>query len=146
MRPIITCLLFAGTLSALVAAPVPKDRAEADKVVGTWKLIKSTSPNTGGANVSLEMELTAKGELILRQSMNGGPVVTYTGEYKVAKSELPYSVNYPGGGKKMETLTIKKLTDTELVLVDPDGIQEDFERVKKKEEAKPEEKKPSEKP
>jgi uncharacterized protein (TIGR03066 family) len=138
MRPIIACLSLLCVSPIAVAAPVPKERAEAEKVVGIWKLVKSSNVPLGGVMVSLEMELTQGGKIILRQSVNGGPVSVYEGEYKVIKNELPYSIKYPGGGTKKETLTIKKLTDTDLILVDPDSIQEDFERVKpKKEDPKP---------
>ena len=114
----------------LAAAPVPKERAEAERVVGVWKLVKSSN-QPGGLTVSLEMELTQTGRVILRQAVNG-QVAVYEGEYKIIKDQLPYSISHPGGVRKSETLTIKKLTATELVVVDPDGIQEDFERVPKK--------------
>jgi hypothetical protein len=45
------------------------------------------------------------------------------------KGTIPYTMKLPGR-EKSETLTIKKLTEKELHVVDPDGIQEDFERVK----------------
>ena len=118
------------------AAPVPKERAEAEKVVGTWKLVKSTSPRTAGVTISLELELTQGGKMVIRQSVNGGPVAVYEGEYRVVKDQLPYKMKHPGGRVKEETLTIKKLTETELIVVDPDGIQEDFERVKPKKDEK----------
>jgi uncharacterized protein (TIGR03066 family) len=116
------------------AAPVPKERADAEKVVGIWKLVKSTS-KPDGLNVELTLELAQSGKLTIRQTTNGITTV-YDGEYKVVKNEIPYIVRYPGGGEKKETLTIKKITETELHVVDPDGIQEDFVRVKpeKKEE------------
>jgi uncharacterized protein (TIGR03066 family) len=137
------CLLCVPLAAA--AAPVPKERAEAEKVVGTWKLVKSSSPQQAGVTVSLELELTQGGKMTVRQSVNGGPVVVYEGEYKVVKDQLPYKMKLPNDrGVKEETLTIKKLTETELIVVDPDGIQEDFERVKKKEEKK-EDPKPEEK-
>lgn len=41
-----------------------------------------------------------------------------------------------GTRRKAETLTIKKLTDTELIIVDPDGLKEEFVRVKKEEPKK----------
>ena len=48
----------------------------------------------------------------------------------------------PGGEKKQEILTIKKLTEDELITVDPADIKEEFKRVKeKKKEDKEEEKK-----
>ena len=42
---------------------------------------------------------------------------------------------------KAETLTIKKLTADELVIVDPDGLKEEFSRLKKMPEPKKDEKK-----
>ena|SRR6516225_8656912 len=127
------CMMF-------VAAPVPKERAEADKVVGTWKLVRSSNA-PDGLNTELILELTQGGKMVIRQSSNGRTVI-YEGEYKVIKSELPYTMKLPGGREKKETLTIKKITETELHVVDPDGIQEDFERVKPTEQtSKPEEKK-----
>lgn len=119
------CLTLAAT-----AAPVPKERAEAEKVVGTWKLVRSSN-SPDGLTVDLTLELTPGGKLVIRQSSGKGPVAVYEGEYKVVKDQIPYVVKYGNGAPdKKETLTIKKLTETELHVVDPDGIQEDFERVK----------------
>jgi uncharacterized protein (TIGR03066 family) len=101
-------------------------------VIGTWKLMKSSKASPPGQTVSLEMELTAGGKMIVRQSNNGGPVSVYEGEYSVNKTDMPYNVKSSDGWTKKETLTIKKITETELSLVDPAGIQEDFERVKPK--------------
>ncbi|MBA4187012.1 MAG: hypothetical protein C0467_03240 [Planctomycetaceae bacterium] len=108
-------------------APVPKERADAEKVVGTWKLVKSSLERDD--EVALTIELTQGGKMTIRHSSNGVTTV-YEGEYKIVKNEMPYSVKLPNGVEKKETLKIKKLTETELHVVDPDGIQEDFERVK----------------
>ena len=121
----VTAVLCA-ILAVAPAAPVPKERADAEKVVGTWKLVKSSSMNEGTPDLILE--LTQGGKMTIRQTVDGNTMV-YEGEYKVIKNELPYTMKLPGREKK-ETLTIKKLTETELHVVDPDGIQEDFERVK----------------
>jgi len=142
MRILIAGLSFMFVQFFIVAAPVPKERAEAEKVIGTWKLVKSSKESPPGISINLDMELTQGGKVILRQSVNGGAIVVYEGEYTVNKSELPYSIKYPGGGIKKETLTIKKLTDNEMFLVDPDGIQEDFERVKPKKMEEPKVEKP----
>ena len=142
MRTLIPSLVLLALPFLVDAAPVPKERAEAEKVVGTWKLVKSSKEAPTGIVISLEMELTVGGKVILRQSVNGGPVAIYEGEYSVTKSELPYSIQYPGGGIKKETLTIKKLTDKELSVVDPNGIQEDFERIKPKKTEEPKPAKP----
>jgi uncharacterized protein (TIGR03066 family) len=142
MRLFIAGLSFMFVQFFVVAAPVPKERAEAEKVIGNWKLVKSSKESPPGINISLDMELTQGGKVILRQSVNGGPIVMYEGEYSVNKSELPYSIKYPGGGLKKETLTIKKITDNEMSLVDPDGVQEDFERIKPKKVEEPKVEKP----
>jgi uncharacterized protein (TIGR03066 family) len=142
MRLFIAGLSFVFVQLFVVAAPVPKERAEAEKVIGTWKLVKSSKESPPGINISLDMELTQGGKVILRQSVNGGAIVVYEGEYTVNKSELPYSIKYPGGGLKKETLTIKKITDNEMSLVDPDGVQEDFERIKPKKVEEPKVEKP----
>ncbi len=118
----VLCLILAAP-----AAPVPKERADAEKVVGTWKLVKSSLERDDA--VALTMELTQGGKLMIRQTTNGVTTV-YEGEYKLVKGEMPYTMKLPNGGEKKETLKIKKLTETELHVVDPDGIQEDFERVK----------------
>ncbi len=142
MRPSLTLLTLLCLHHLAVAAPVPQERLEADKLVGTWKLVKSSNPPLDGVTVTLRMELTASGKMILRQSVNGGPESVYEGEYKMSKNEIGYSIKYPDGTIKKETLTIKKLNETDLSVVDPDGIQEDFERLKpKKEDSKPMEKK-----
>ncbi len=121
---------------AAPGAPVPKERADAEKVVGVWKLVKSSN-NMDGREIELQVEFTKGGKMIIRQTVNGGPQLMYEGEYKIIKNELPYTMKLPNGqGEKKETLTIKKITEAELIMVDPDGIQEDFERVKPKKDDK----------
>ena len=119
------CLMF-------VAAPTPKVPSDAEKLVGTWKLVKSTNMPQG-LTIELFLELTKNGKMIVRQSAGGMELGKLEGEYKLNKKELPYTLKLPGGGIKKETLTVKKLTEKELQVVDPDGVQEDFERVKKDE-------------
>jgi uncharacterized protein (TIGR03066 family) len=68
----------------------------------------------------------------------------YVGTYRVVGNELPYEVKQ-GTRVKAETLTVKKLTADELIVVDPDGLKEEFARVKKMPEPKKDEKKQDEK-
>jgi uncharacterized protein (TIGR03066 family) len=129
MRAAIT-LSFALCVPA-VAAPVPRERLEAEKVVGTWKM---TLDSQGNTDTDLELEFTQGGRMTIRQR-SGGRVSEYVGTYRVVGNEMPYEVKMDGL-TKAETLTIKKLTATELVVVDPDGLKEEFARVKKKDEPK----------
>lgn len=129
MRAAIT-LSFALCVPA-AAAPVPRERIEAEKVVGTWKM---TLDSQGNTDTDLELEFTQGGRMTIRQR-SGGRVVEYVGSYRVVGNEMPYEVKM-GTAVKAETLTIKKLTATELVVVDPDGLKEEFARVKKKDEPK----------
>jgi uncharacterized protein (TIGR03066 family) len=110
------------------AAPVPKSvpKSNAELLVGTWKLTKSS---VGENRTSLSVEFAKDGTLTIRQSPAGEntePTV-YTGTYKVEADRIPYSV-MTDSGEKSETLTIKKLTDDELIVVDPDDIREEFQR------------------
>ena len=116
--------LFACTA---FAAPVPKERADAEKVVGTWKM---TLDSQGQTTTNLELEFQQGGAMIIRQALPGGQMSVYEGSYRVIGTELPYEVKR-GSFVKKETLTIKKLTADELIVVDPDGLKEEFVRVKK---------------
>jgi uncharacterized protein (TIGR03066 family) len=122
--------------SVALAAPVPKDRAEAEKVVGTWRM---TLDSQGKSDTNLTLEIHQSGKFVIRQVLPDGREIVYEGTYSVKGNEMPYSVSR-GDFKKAETLTIKKLTATELVVVDPDGLKEEFARVKPPEPKKDEKK------
>jgi len=128
MRLVALGMLTLGVcVSAASAAPIPKERAEAEKIVGTWRMTLSAQ---GQTNVNLELDFYQSGKMVIRQGFPGGQTSVYTGSYCVIGNELPYDVKQ-GGFAKKETLTIKKLTATELIVVDPDGLKEEFVRVKK---------------
>lgn len=114
------------------AAPVPKERAEAEKVVGTWKM---TLDSRGESTTDLELDFHQGGKMVIRQRLTNGTLSVYEGTYRVVGNELPYDVKQ-GTRVKKETLTIKKLTADELILVDPDGLKEEFVRVKPKKDEK----------
>lgn len=118
-------------------APVPKERSEAEKIVGTWRM---TLDSSGGTDTDLHLEFHQSGKMVIRQVFPGAEASVYEGTYRVVGKELPYDVKQ-GTRRKAETLTIKKLTADELVVVDPDGLKEEFVRVKKEEPKKDEPKK-----
>jgi uncharacterized protein (TIGR03066 family) len=112
---------------AASAAPIPKERADAEKVVGTWRM---TLGAHGQTDANLELDFYQSGKMVIRQVLSNGRVSVYEGTYRLVGNELPYDVKQ-GGAVKKETLTVKKLTDTELIVVDPDGLKEEFVRVRK---------------
>ena len=126
MRVLATALLALCVCQAS-AAPIPKDRAEAEKIVGTWRM---TLGAQGQTDTQLELDFYQSGKMVIRQHLTNGRESVYEGSYRVIGNELPYDVKQ-GGAIKKETLTIKKLTDTELIVVDPDGLKEEFVRVRK---------------
>jgi uncharacterized protein (TIGR03066 family) len=90
----------------------------------------------------LHLEFTKDGKMLMRQVQGTEKVLIYEAKYKVEgdkEDKMPYESITEGIDKK-ETLTIKKLTDKELVFEDPDGIVEEFKRLKD-EDKKGEEKK-----
>jgi uncharacterized protein (TIGR03066 family) len=124
---VFAAILFALGVSATTGAPIPKDRADAEKIVGTWRM---TLGAKGQTDTNLELDFYQGGKMVIRQQLTNGRTSVYEGSYRVIGNELPYDVKQ-GGAIKKETLTIKKLTDTELIVVDPDGLKEEFIRVKK---------------
>ncbi len=121
-----------GLCSLAVAAPVPKERADAEKVVGTWRM---TLDSKGNSDVHLELDFHQGGKLVIRQTLSNGTMSVYDGTYRVVGNELPYDVKQ-GTRVKKETLVIKKLTADVLILIDPDGLKEEFARVKPKKDEK----------
>ena len=136
MRTLATNLFALCVCVPAVGAPVPKERADAEKIVGTWKM---TLDSQGGTDTNLELEFQQGGKMTIRQVLSNGQLSVFVGTYRVVGNELPYDVKQ-GTRTKAETLTIKKLTADELIVVDPDGLKEEFARVKKDEPKKKDEK------
>lgn len=120
--------LWLLAVAPAAAAPVPKPTT-ADKLVGKWRLVKSSNPPAG--KVELTVEFAADGTMTIRQTDGDADPVVYPGKYKVDGETIKYTVKVPGG-EKSEPLTVKTLTDDELVVVDPDDITEEFKRERVK--------------
>jgi uncharacterized protein (TIGR03066 family) len=136
MRVLTASVFVVCACVAAPAAPVPKERADAEKVVGTWRM---TLGAQGQTDINLEIVFEQGGKMTIRQVFTNGQISLYVGTYRVVGNELPYEVKQ-GTRVKKETLTIKKLTADELIIVDPDGLKEEFVRVKKEEPKKDEKK------
>ncbi len=120
-------LLVALAVCPAVAAPIPKERAEAERVIGTWKM---TLGAQGQTDTNLELDFYPGGKMVIRQAAPNGFTSIYEGSYRLRGNQLPYDVKQ-GAVRKSETLTVKKLTATVLIVVDPDGLKEEFVRVRK---------------
>jgi len=124
------CVAFAATVSA---APVVEDKEKAkekpnaEKLVGKWKLT-GTELKVGN-DFTAVVEYTKDKKMIITIEA-GENKIEMKGTYKLDKDKIDYKVTLPDGNEKTEILTIKKLTDDELVTTDPDGVKEEFKRMK----------------
>lgn len=130
----LTAAVLLGTFALATAAPsapIPKEKkGTAEKLLGRWEMTKSDgkAPKDG----KYVVEFAKEGKLSLRVEFAGGdqPLVL-KGSYKVVDGDkIDYKLTQPDGEDKKEVLAIKKLTDDELVTEDPDGVKEEFKRVK----------------
>ena len=95
-----------------------KDKVDLKKLMGKWE------PKDGPVTV----EFADKGKLILTVDL-GGKSEKIEGTYKVDGDKIEVVLAF--GGKDMkETLTVKKLTDEELVTTDSKGKEEAFKKKK----------------
>jgi uncharacterized protein (TIGR03066 family) len=136
MRLTAACLL--GTALLTLPALGQEKKTNAEKLVGKWELTKSGAETP--KDTKFVVEFTKDGVMSLHVEPKDGEKMTLKGKYKVDGDKIDYEMEQPDGGKKQEVLTIKKLTDAELITVDPDDVKEEFKRVKEKKD-KEEEKK-----
>ena len=131
MRPLLTALIVLSLNSWTTAAPVPKgEKDTTEKLVGTWKLSKGV--DNLGDTTEFFVEFTKDGKLIISYNFKEQKITqTIKGTFKAEKDKIHYTMD-TGNGEKRETLTIQKLDDDDLVVVDPDDKKEEFKKVKSK--------------
>lgn len=116
----VAVLAFAG-----FAAAQKDEKIDGKKLVGKWE--QASAPK--GAP-KMTVEFTDKGKMTLSIDA-GGKAITIEGTYKVDGNKLEMVLKADGKEEK-ETVTITKLTDTELAGKDSKGMEEKFVRVKAK--------------
>jgi uncharacterized protein (TIGR03066 family) len=115
----VVVLALAGFTAAGQEKDKDKDKVDIKKLMGKWE------PKEGGITI----EFADKGKLILSVDL-GGKTEKVEGTYKLDGAKLEVVLSF--GGKEMkETLTIKKLTDDELVTTDSKGKDETLKKAKK---------------
>ena len=126
MTSLAALLALAVSVSALAQAPEPK--GEEKKLLGKWKLTKSSK---GDLPAGLDAVITFEtGGKVKMQVTLADKKQEAAGTWKLDGKKL--TVEYTEGppmGKK-ETMVVKTLTDEELVTVDEKDVTEEFKKVK----------------
>jgi len=121
-------LLAVGAIVCLLGASAAADDKKPDfakLIVGKWEVSKADE-NT--VNVGAVAELDKDGKLKFT-GKEGGQDVNIDGKYKVAGDK--FSVTFTQNGEeKTHEMTIAKLDDTTLHVVDKDGKKVEFTRKK----------------
>jgi uncharacterized protein (TIGR03066 family) len=95
-----------------------KDKVDLKKLMGKWE------PKDG----KIVIEFADKGKLVMTVDF-GGKSEKIEGTYKLDGNKLDVVINFMGKEQK-ETLTVKTLTDSELVTTDSKGKDETLKRKK----------------
>lgn len=113
---------------SLFAAPVPKAKLKttAEKLYGDWKLVKSPGLDDGSTAV---VTFGQTGTLKLKVTTPGNGSLEMTGKFTAEGDTITYELQSNNGVRK-ETLQIRKLTEDELITVDPEEKVEEFKRAK----------------
>jgi uncharacterized protein (TIGR03066 family) len=116
----IAVLVFAGFAGSAGAAD---DKVDVKKLLGKWE---PTQPEKDGPIMVLE--IADKGKFTLHVTV-GGNTVKVEGTYTVDGNKLNVELAYNGKTMK-DTLTVVKLTETELVTKGKNEKEEILKRVK----------------
>ena len=116
MRAILGCTILALACATVAA----QEKVDPKKLIGKWE--------TGDKKSLVQIEFAAEGKLTVT-SGEPGKETKFEGTYKVEGDKLDVSLKFMGEEQK-EKLTIKKLTDTELVTEDSKGKSETLRRKK----------------
>jgi uncharacterized protein (TIGR03066 family) len=121
MRTLVASVAFLALATFSVAAD---EKIDAKKLVGKWEPAKQEK------GFDLVLEIMEKGKMTLSVSV-GGKTEKVEGTYKLDGNKLEVELSF-GGKTEKETLTITKLSDTEMVTKDSKGKEDTLKRVKAK--------------
>jgi uncharacterized protein (TIGR03066 family) len=124
-------LILVGTLAlGVVGAAAADEKKEApskEKLVGTWKLIKSSEELPPGAVGTVTFTKDGKMKVSFKF---GEKSVDVKGTYTLDGDKIMSNLRGPDGKEVKETSTITKLTATELATTDEKGRTEQFQKQK----------------
>jgi uncharacterized protein (TIGR03066 family) len=115
----VVILAFAGLTGTAAGQDKDKDKVDLKKLMGKWE------PKDPGITI----EFADKGKMILSIDI-GGKSEKVEGTYKAIEGNKLEVVISFGGKEQKETLTVKKLTDEELVTTDSKGKEETLKKKK----------------
>jgi uncharacterized protein (TIGR03066 family) len=125
MTSLAALLALTVSVSALAQEKDPKD---AGKLVGKWKLVKSSKGDLpAGLSAVIQFDKDGKFKTLIEL---GDKKQEGSGTWKLDGKKLTVEfTDGPQKGKK-ETNEVKKLTDDELVTVDDEQVTEEFKKAK----------------
>jgi uncharacterized protein (TIGR03066 family) len=119
-------LLLAGLVFCAAAALVrAEEKVDGAKLVGKWE---ATKADPGTIPVGSTVEFTAKNTMKVVHKADGKEIIG-EGTYKVDGDKFAFELKI-GDNTTKKTITIKKLTDTELMTADEQGKSITFKKVK----------------
>ena len=121
-------LLVAGAVACALAVGARADEKKADNaklLVGTWEVVKA---DQGTVEVGATVEFAKDGKMKVTHKNKEGKEETAEGTYTIDGQKLMVTIKF-GDKEAKHTVTLKKLTDTELVGEGEKGTAE-FKRKK----------------
>lgn len=141
MRRLFATALALGFTAAATARD-EKAKTIEEKLLGTWKLVKSDAPL--GEGFTFTITYKKGGEMLFTRTFDDKdtPKQVSKGTFKVKEPDeknkngaVDWKVK-EGDEERGEIGKILKLTEKEFVMEDPEGLKETFERVVEKDEKK----------
>jgi uncharacterized protein (TIGR03066 family) len=117
------CLLAGLVGYATPSAPsAPVEKSNKDKIVGTWQPVVKGEP-------APLIEFAKDGKLKVTAKGPDGKAITADGTWEVDGNKLTLTLKLPAPAKEQKTtMTITKLTDTEMTTEDDKGRVEEYKR------------------
>ena len=113
-------VVLVGVLSLGFTMMAAAGAYDAKALVGVWEMTK-------GERIGNTYEFTKDGKLkVNKKSSKDAPLV---GTYELKGKKLSISIAF-GDKTEKQTITIQKLTDKQLVVLDPDKKEIEFKRVR----------------
>ena len=122
-------LLAAGALLCVLAHGVRAEDKKADNaklLVGTWEVVKA---DKGTVPVGSTVEFTKEGKMKVTHK-EGDKEESLEGTYKVDGDKFSFELKV-GDKVNKKTITIKKISETEMTTTDEDGKSVELKRKKK---------------